>query len=78
LKRIYLELEDNDPLLDVIKKYGITQSEMETAISAWAYTIAREEDERDEVWKALNNGFRLFRRRMMNVDVQKFREIFKV
>jgi len=77
LKRIYLELEDDDPLLDVIKKYGITQSEIETAISAWAYTIARE-DERDKVWEALNNGFRLFEQRMMKVDVQKFREIFKV
>lgn len=68
MKRIYLELEDDDPLLDVIKKYGITQSEMETAISAWAYTIAREEDERDEVCDALHKGYILYRRKMENVD----------
>jgi hypothetical protein len=63
--------------MDVIKKYEITQYNMEIAISAYAYTIARA-DKKDEVCVALNKGFKLFRRKMNNVDRREYRRIFKV
>ena len=69
------DFEEGDPIWDIIKKYGITSNEVRQAILAWAYTIARE---RDEVFNALNQGFKLFRRKMTNVNEQEFRRIYNI
>jgi len=77
VRRICLEFADDDPLLDVIKKYGLTSDDIEQAISAWAYTFANT-DYRDEIFAALNHAFKLFRWRMTNVNPQKFRKIYNI
>ena len=69
------DFEKGDPIWDIIKKYGITSNEVRQAILAWAYTVAKE-TERDEVWNALNEGFKLFRRKMTNVNEQELRRIY--
>ena len=71
------DFEEKDPIWDIIKKYEITSSEIRQAILAWAYTIAKQ-DERDEVFEALNEGFTLFGHRMKNVDEQELRKIYRI
>jgi len=78
MKQLCLDLEDNDPLFKVIKKYGITQTQMEDAILALAYTFAKQDEDEDEVARVLKKGFKLLLRRMTGVDPEKFRKIFKV
>ena len=74
---VELDFEEDDPIWDIIRRYGITSNEIRQAILAWAYTIARQ-NERDEVWNVLNEGFRLLRRRMMGIDPQELRRIYHV
>jgi len=69
------DFEKEDPIWDIMKKYGITSDEVRRSILAWAYTIAKER-ERDEVWNALNEGFKSFRRKMTNVNEQELRRIY--
>lgn len=71
------DFEDRDPIWDIIRKYGIASDEIRQAILAWAYTIVKQ-DERDEVFEALNEGFGSFRRRMVNVDEQELRKIYGI
>jgi hypothetical protein len=69
------EFEKTDVLWDIIKKYGMTPSEIREAILAWAYTVARER-ERGETWEKLNEAFKSFKREMVNVGSDKMRQIY--
>lgn len=71
------DFEKGDPIWDIIKKYEITSNMVRQAILAWAYTMAKE-GERDEVWNALNEGFREFRHKMRNVNEQELRRIYNL
>ena len=74
---VELDFEDDDLIWDIIRKYGITSNDIRQAILAWAYINARE-NERDKVWKTLNEGFTLFNERMTNVDEQELRRIYHI
>lgn len=71
------DFEEGDPIYDIIRKYGITSTDVRQAILAWAYTMAKE-DERDEVGNALNEGFKLFRRKMRKVDKEELMRIYRI
>lgn len=72
-----INFEKKNLILEIVKKYGITPNEVRLAILAFAYTLAREK-ERDEVYVALDECFRLFSRKMMGMKLQEFRKIYKL
>ena len=76
-RHVYLDFEEDDPIWDIIKRYELTSDDVKQAILAWAYTFAKA-DEKDDVSIALNNGFKLFRRKMMNVDKEELKRIYEI
>jgi len=69
------EFDEDDILWDIVRKYGMTPSEIRTAVLAWAYTVAREKD-RDETWEKLNEAYKAFNRVGVNVDPEKMKETY--
>jgi len=77
MSRENLNLQEDDPAWDVIKRYGLTPTDISTAILAYAYTMAKESKE-DKVSASLNKGFTQFRHQMRNVGPKEFREIYDI
>lgn len=69
------DFPEDDVVWEIVKKYKLLQSGVREAVLAWAYTYARDK-EKGETWDKLNQAFKAFRRETLNVDKDKFREIY--
>ena len=72
------DFSEDDIIWEIIAKYGLYHSEVREAILAYLYTFAHVNDEKDEVYKALNQGYVKYKLDIGFLRMSKFRKAFKI
>ena len=77
-KRLF-DFADDDVIWKIMEKCGMMQSEIRMAIMALAYIyIHAYDDEKDDVYEALSNGFKEFEIEITPLQNEEFRLAFKL
>lgn len=71
------DFESDDPVWDVIKKYGLTKREAREAVLAWLYVIANNPQD-DDLARVLEQAFTSFHNSMKNVSKEDIKDVYKL
>ena len=73
MKQLPFYFGEDDVFWKILEKTELLESDVRSALLAYAYTIRRD---RDEVWEKLNEAYKAFRRLGLNLSRKDMEEMY--